>query len=125
MTHALSNLSRYAIAMVLVAAGLLVSTGRATAGCGEPMLTLSHAQSDDAEPTPMKPCHGPNCSASPTPAELPPSDQSRSAPPSQEWATAVAPYLMTLPREFTPAIPDSLGEPVTSTSPPYHPPRSR
>jgi hypothetical protein len=125
MTHALSNLGRFAVATVLVAAWAFASPGVATAGCGEPMLTLSHAAPDDADPVAPKPCHGPNCSASPAPTDLPPSAPSGPAPSSQEWAAAVAPFLMNLTRDFTSAIPDSFGEPVASPSLPFHPPRSR
>lgn len=125
MTHALSNLSRYAAAAVLVAAGLFVSTGRATAGCGEPMLTLNHSPINDRDADqPSRPCHGPNCSASPAPTDLPLSDHSRSVPPVQEWAAVVAPVQLKLDREIHSAIPASFGQPVATTSPPFHPPRS-
>jgi hypothetical protein len=59
---------------LLLAAAVLLAPARAAAGCGDYVTILNDGPTGDhgpAHPGPAKPCHGPGCSGSPTPFDLP------------------------------------------------------
>lgn len=127
MPYSLPPLKRFAVATLLLAAGLLFTGGRADAGCGEPMLTLGHgvASHDNSSPDhgPAKPCHGPNCSAAPAPMPVPVSFPPKVLPTSEQWATHEFALSSGSPGDSLRTIPSSSGRPVRRSISLLDPPR--
>jgi hypothetical protein len=123
MFHPLPSLTRFAVATLLLTAGLLFTGGRADAGCGEPMLTLGHAGHDNPDHGPAKPCHGPNCSAAPGPTPAPISFPPKVSPTSEQWATHAFVAQPGSDGDSFRAIPSSFGRPVRRSICLLDPPR--
>ncbi len=118
MIRRFPNPFRVLPALALVA--LALSSGSARAGCGEPMLTLGHAE----PAAPAKPCDGPNCAATPHDAPIPaPAPATSSAPSDCAIADFEATPLFLAPAVR--AIPGSLFAIDSLPSVPFHPPRRR
>jgi hypothetical protein len=117
---------RLVVAGFLLAVAFVSSGGTATAGCGEPMLTLGgHSTHADAAPGQPKAPSGPNCSERPTaPPALPPSAPTKLLTSSELWAAREAIALSTFQSDPFRSIPDSAGRPIRRSSAPFHPPRS-
>jgi hypothetical protein len=110
---------------LLLAAAVLLAPARAAAGCGDYVTILNDGPTGDHSPSdrdPAKPCHGPGCSGSPVPFDLPLTAPVTESGGPRGWAdrsAGDAPEADGPDWAFTPTAPV---RPIHRARPIFHPP---
>jgi hypothetical protein len=135
MAHSLTSLFRGWRAALLLVAAAFATPGRATAECGDHVVILTAPLGEhrpatagshtDAPPRPVKvPCHGPDCSAPPAPADTLWTVPSAKDPRESNAAALAAAVGHAATHSVEWSIPGPDCTPTSRPFAPFHPPKS-